>query len=104
MAFTKWGFIYLGTGEEVPAVDRASISAGGLTTTFVAVPDRDAAVAAAIELVDDGAQSIELCGGFGSASAAKVVEAVGDRVPVGAVTYGQESIGKLAALFAPAAA
>jgi hypothetical protein len=70
------------TGEEDPAVDRASISAGGLTTTFVAVPDRDAAVAAAVELVDDGAQTIELCGGFGSATAARVVEAVGDRVPV----------------------
>jgi hypothetical protein len=104
MAFTKWGFIYLGTGSEDPAVDRAVIEHGGLTTTIVAVPDRAAAVRVAIELVDAGAQSIELCGGFGSAVTTLVIEAVGERVPVGAVSYGVESIPRLAALFAPAAA
>ena len=104
MTFSKWGFIYLGTGDEDPARDRATIEVGGLTTEFVAVPTREAAVAAAVELVEDGAQSIELCGGLGTVAAARVVDAVGDRVPVGAVAYGQESIGKLAALFSPAAA
>jgi Family of unknown function (DUF6506) len=104
MAFNKWGFIYLGLGAEDPAVDRAVIERGGLTTTIVAVPDRDAAVRVAVELVDAGAQSIELCGAFGSSATARVLEAVGDRVPVGSVSYGVEAIPALAALFAPAPA
>ena len=35
MTFHTWGFIYLGTGSENPAVDRAVIERGGLTTTVV---------------------------------------------------------------------
>lgn len=103
-SFTKWGFIYLGLGDEDPAVDRAVIGRGDLTTTIVAVPDKETAVDVAVELVEAGAQSIELCGGFGTATAARVIDAVGDRVPVGAVTYGTESVFSLAELFAPTAA
>jgi hypothetical protein len=104
MTFNSWGFIYLGLGSEDPAVDRAVIQRGGLTTTIVAVPDRDTAVQVAAELVDAGAQYIELCGAFGPTMTARVIQAVGDRVPVGSVTYGMESIPALAALFAPATA
>jgi predicted polyphosphate/ATP-dependent NAD kinase len=63
-------------------------------------PVRDAP-AAARQLVDDGAELIELCGAFGSAGTAAVVEAVGDRVPVGGVYYGGEATAGLAALFGP---
>jgi hypothetical protein len=104
MAFNNWAFMYLGVGTEDPAVDRAVIEQGGLRTAIVAVPDRSMAAQVAAELVEAGAQLIELCGAFGPAGAAAVVEAVGDRVPVGAVGYGAESISKLAALFAPEAA
>lgn len=99
MTFHTWGFIYLGAGSEDPAVDRAVIERGGLTTTIVAVPTREAAVDAAVELVDAGAQSIELCGAFGPVWTARVIEATGGRVPVGAVAYGEESVHALAALF-----
>ena len=101
MAFTNWAFIYLGTGEEDPALDRAVIERGGLRTTMVAVPEKSAAAGVAVELVDGGAQSIELCGAFGPVWAARVIEAIGGRVPVGSVTYGMESVPSLAALFAP---
>jgi hypothetical protein len=104
MTFNSWGFIYLGLGGEDPATDRAVIQRGGLTTTIVAVPDRESAVQVAIELVEGGAQSIELCGAFGPTATAQVLQAVGDRVPVGSVTYGVESVPALAALFAPATA
>jgi Family of unknown function (DUF6506) len=103
MAFNSWGFIYLGLGSEDPAVDRAVIERGGLTTTIVAVAERDDAARVALELVDGGAQSIELCGAFGTEATAQVIAAVGDRVPVGAVRYGVESIPALAALFASTA-
>ena len=102
MSLHSWGFIYLGLGDEDPAVDRAVIERGGLTTTIVAVPERSAAVPVARELVDAGAQSIELCGAFGPKVVADVLEATEGRVPVGAVTYGVESIPALASLFAPA--
>jgi Family of unknown function (DUF6506) len=102
MAFNSWGFIYLGSGAEDPAVDRAVIERGGLTTTIVAVPDREMVAQVAVELVEAGAQSIELCGAFGPTVTAQVLQAVGDRVPVGSVSFGVESIPTLAALFAPA--
>jgi Family of unknown function (DUF6506) len=102
MTFNTWGFIYLGSGTEDPQVDRAVIEHGGLKTTIVAVPDEDATVQVAVELVDAGAQSIELCGAFQASTTARVIEAVGDRVPVGSVSYGVEAIPGLAALFVPA--
>ncbi len=98
--FSSWAFIYLGSGSEDPAVDRAVIERGGLRTTIVAVPEAAAAVPVARELVDGGAQTIELCGGLGPVWAARVIEATGGRVPVGAVGYGGESVHALAALFA----
>lgn len=101
MTFNNRAYIYLGMGEEDPAVDRAVIERGGLRTTIVAVPEKSAVVQVAVELVDTGAQSIELCGAFGPVWAARVIEAIGGRVPVGSVTYGMESVPSLAALFAP---
>ncbi|MFI2380514.1 DUF6506 family protein [Streptomyces sp. NPDC018964] len=89
MALNSWGFIYPGFGAEDPAADRGVIKRGGLKTTIVAVPERKAAVRAATALVDDGAQLIELCGAFGPVWTARFIEAVGDRVPVGAATYGR---------------
>lgn len=103
MTFSKWAFIYLGAGEEDPQTDRAVIETGGLTTTIVAVPERSDAASVARELVDDGAQSIELCGAFGSSTVAEVIDATSGRVPVGSVTYGPEAIAGLAELFAPTA-
>ncbi|MES2248805.1 MAG: DUF6506 family protein [Pseudomonadota bacterium] len=52
-------------------------------TTFVPVPDEAAAVAAARGLVADGVGLIELYGGFTSAGAAAVIDAVQGRAPVG---------------------
>jgi hypothetical protein len=99
MSFNKWGFIYLGLGDEDPARDRAVISVGGLTTTIVAVPDRAQAAQVARELVADGAQSIELCGGLGPTVVAEVIAATDGKVPVGGVNYGAEALPQLAKLF-----
>ncbi len=98
MAFHRWAFIYLSTGEEDPARDRAVLERGGLTTTIVAVPDRDAAARVAVDLVHAGAQSVELCGGSGPAVVADVVAAIDGPVPVGGVSYGIESVALLAQL------
>ena len=44
MTFNKWAYVYLGMGEEDPAVDRAVIECGGLRTTMVTVPEKSAAI------------------------------------------------------------
>ena len=77
------------------------IERGGLRTTMVAVPEKSAAVQAAVELVDGGAQSIELCGASGPVWTARVIEAIGGRVPVGSVSYSMGSVPGSATLFAP---
>jgi len=102
MTFENWGFIYLGGGTEEPTVDRAVIETGGLRTTIVAVPERSAAAKVAVELVEGGAQTVELCGAaFGAATVAQMIQATGGRVPVGSLIYGMESVPGLAVLFAP---
>jgi hypothetical protein len=75
-----------------PAVDRVVSEHAGKRTTFVAIPDIDAIAGVARDLVDEGAEQIELCGGLGPVPAARVIEAVGGRVPVGAVLFGVESV------------
>jgi hypothetical protein len=74
-----------------PAVDRIVTDHAGRRTTLVAA-DGSAIVRAATEAVGEGADQIELCGGFGPVWHARVIEAVGDDVPVGAVMYGFESL------------
>lgn len=100
MTFNTWGFIYLGTGDEDPATDRAVIDSGGLRTTIVAVANRDQLLDVASALVADSAQSLELCGAFTAADVAAVREAIGDAVPVGAVRYDMDAVPQLARMFA----
>jgi hypothetical protein len=98
---TKWGFIFVAPGSR-PEGDRTVIERPGLTSTIVTVPEQEAAPEVARQLVAEGAQLIELCGIFGPTWAAKVVEAVDGRVPVGSVSYGVESVPGLAEAVAPA--
>jgi len=100
MTFSNWAYIYVGSGTEDPALDRTVIECGGLRTTIVAVPEASSVVQVAIELVDAGAQLIELCGAFGPVWASRVIEGTAGRVPVGSVAYGMESVSGLAKLFA----
>lgn len=74
-----------------PAVDPIVTEHAGSRTTVIAA-DPSAIVAAAVEAVDQGADQVELCGGLGPVWQAKVREAVGGRVPVGAIMYGFESL------------
>lgn len=95
----KYGFIYLSPGAD-PLADRAVITAGGMTATIVAVPDVESAPAVAQAMVTDGVDLLELCGAFGPIGTGKVVETTRGKVPVGAVTFGIESVNALAAALA----
>lgn len=96
----SWAYIFEAP-ETDPAADRMVTDRSGVRSTIVAVPDQAAAAKAAIELVGDGIQFIELCGSFGPVGAAKVIDAVGGSVAIGLVAFGQESLSKIAAVFAP---
>ena len=88
---SNWAYIYGQPGAD-PVADRFVIERDGQRTTLVPVPDESAAPQVAVQLVNDGAELIELCGGFPITVAARIVEAVGGRVPIGRVTFGVESV------------
>jgi predicted polyphosphate/ATP-dependent NAD kinase len=90
----KWAFIY--TLDEPAATPR--IDAIG-SLTCVGVSSVSDAPGLARQLVEDGAELIELCGGFGGAGLSAVVSAVQGRVPVGAVFFGVEASAGLSRLF-----
>lgn len=75
-------FIFLEPDSD-PDVDRAVVDNGGDRSLFVWAPDAAAAARVAAELADGGVRLIELYRGFDLASAARVIEAVGGRAPVG---------------------
>jgi hypothetical protein len=62
---------------------------------FVADPAEGPGVA--IEMADRGIELIELDGGFGSLWAARIFEAIGGRAAVGFVSFGIESMERVAA-------
>lgn len=81
-----------------PAVDRVVGDDPRTRLIVVFVPEPAAAPDVARSLVDDeGVQLIELDGGLGAVWAARVIEAVDGRVPVGAVMFGAESLDGAAA-------
>lgn len=66
----------------------------------VGVSDASQGIAVAKEMVTEGIQLIELCGGFGPVWSGKIIEAIDHAVPVGSVGYGPESIDGMYHLFA----
>lgn len=90
----KWAFIY--TLDESSAQARRDVI-GSLVC--VGVPSVADAPAVAQQLVADGVEFIELCGGFGGAGLGSVISAVENRVPVGAVFFGVDAAAGLNSIF-----
>lgn len=94
MALTKFGFIVTGDAfVQYQGTQAFSMKVVGVTHA------RDG-VAAAKEMIAEGIQLIELCGGFSPVWAGKIIEAIDYAVPVGVVAYGPESIDAMYRLFA----
>jgi hypothetical protein len=89
----KWAFIYLLEPDESRRMD----TLGSLIS--VGVKDIAEAESVAQQLVAEGAQLIELCGGFGGAGLGAIVSSVQGKVPVGAVFYGVDASAGLQRLF-----
>lgn len=87
----SWAFIYEHPGSDA-AEHAHRLDLGGQRTHLVPVGSVDQAPAVARALADQGVSLIELCGGFDTATAARVVAAVDGRAAVGHVTYAVESL------------
>jgi Family of unknown function (DUF6506) len=93
MALTKFGFIV--TGDNF--VQHQGTAKFAMKVVGVSTPAEGIEVAK--EMVAEGIQLIELCGGFSPVWAGKVIEAIDYAVPVGVVAYGPESIDAMYRLF-----
>ena len=78
-------FAFLILGDFCPETDRAAIHGGAAQMRGVSTLED--ACAAARELLEQGVGCIELCGAFGPDGARRIIEATGNRIPVGYVTH-----------------
>ena len=95
MPLRKFGFIV--PGAQLAA--RMTMTSPAFEMVAIGVASPAEGPAAARQLVAEGVELIELCGGFGPVWTAQVLEAIDHRVPVGAVGYGPEALPGLTALF-----
>ena len=91
----KFAFLILG---DFAAQGEKAVLAGG-AAQIVAVPNMEAALLAAQNLVKEGVGCIELCGAFGKDGAQKIIYATENAVPVGYVTHLPEQDGLFAEAF-----
>lgn len=82
----KAAFIFLAGGAN-PAEHRAIVRTPQVDLTVVGVADYGQAEAVTRSLVAEGVAAIELCGGFGFAGTARVVEAAAGKAAIGAVRF-----------------
>lgn len=91
-------FAFLIMGEAFSAcTDTAEIHNG--TARMIGVANIEQACAQAKLLLDEGVDCIELCGAFEAAGAKRIIDATGNRIPVGYVTHLPEQDALFTALF-----
>jgi len=90
----KWAFIYTSDGC---LADRQHCTIEGPHSTayFVGTGSVEEGCLIAKQLVEQGCQLLELCGGFGAAGARQVIAAIDGRVPVGYIDYFPEELLKV---------
>ncbi len=82
----KAAFIFLAPGADAK-VNRTVVATPAVELSVVGVPDYQAAVEAAGELVHQGIAAVELCAGFGIEGTAAVKKAVDGKAVVGVVRF-----------------
>lgn len=86
MALERFGFIVVGDSfEQEQGTENFKMKVVGIKSPKEA-PD------VAQKMVEEGIQIIELCGAFGPVWTSRVIEATSNKVPIGTVTYGPESM------------
>jgi hypothetical protein len=82
----KAAFIFLAS-EVDPQKDRQTVVTPQVELTAVAAGSYEEAEVVAIELVNEGIEAIELCGGFGNRGTARIADAVAGKAAVGVVRF-----------------
>lgn len=92
MKLKKFAYLYLGPGLD-PSVHRSEIKTADYTLQVIGFDfnHKEETVTIAQQLVANGTQLIELCGGFGPLWVTKISTAINNQVPVGSVMYGPEA-------------
>lgn len=90
----RWTYLFLHDDTD-PDTERVVIERSGMTSELVPVPRIEDAPDYAAAAERDGSGLIELCGGFDTATVARVRERVG--VPVGQTVYAVDSVAGAAA-------
>ncbi len=93
MALTRFGFIV--TGDDFVQW----LGTARFPMKVVGVQKAEQGIQAAKDMVMEGIELIELCGGFSPVWAGRVIEAIDYAVPVEVVGYGPESISGMYRLF-----
>lgn len=92
MTFNHFAIIATSPGAD-PAQHRTTLKIHDITYTTIVVDTfhKEQVIEVAKEVVANGAQIIELCGGLGPIWMARVIESIKGAVPVGGVFYGPEA-------------
>ncbi len=98
MGLSKFGFIVTGSNLK-PDINRISMKSDTFEMIAVGVSEASEGVAVAVDMVAEGIQLIELCGGFGPVWTGRIIDAISGAVPVGSVGYGPESVDQMYRLF-----
>ncbi|WP_194436264.1 DUF6506 family protein [Vibrio fluminensis] len=92
--FQRYGFIVKAEGYDYLS-DSSNMATTGFSTNMVGVTSDEDAIAVANQMIADGIEVIELCGGFGKESAEYIVAALATDVPIGYVRFDEDEQRKL---------
>jgi len=92
MALKYWAYIFLSPGFDAKQHIRTMESNScRFKTVGIDITKKEQVIEIAKQLVTEGVQLIELCGGFGPQWITKVSEAIDGVIPIGGVFYGPEA-------------
>jgi hypothetical protein len=92
MALKYWAYIFVSPGFDSSGQEVVLESSQTKVKLIgIEIKKKDAVLQLAKQLVKEGVQMIELCGGFGPIWVAKVLEEIHHSIPVGSVMYGPEA-------------
>jgi len=86
LKLTSYGFIVLAPDYKA-SLNRTVMENENFRTEVVGVSSVDEAIVVAKELIENGIQLIELCGGFGESNASLIIDSVKSNVPIGFVGF-----------------
>jgi hypothetical protein len=86
MQISRYAFIVKGP-DYFPEQHTSEIRSPQFSTRIVGVSDYRTALLTAEQLIADGIQLIELCGGFTESEAVELRLSTGKRIPIGVVKY-----------------